>query len=275
MPSTTWQRRKDRSTVPQRKAPSSSEDLLRARRQWSSRIAPESQFHRLLELIPGVHFFAKDERGRTMYSSQGILQLYGMRDEAEIVGLTDYDLNPAAMADAYVADDRGVYESGEAILEKVELWFDEDALPQWFLVSKLPIRSVSGEIMGIMGLLRPFEGARDLPSAHRAISPAVEHIRRNYRARVELADVARILAISPRQVQRRFRETLGMSPQELLVRTRVLAACRALRETSDTIVAIASECGFYDQSSFTEHFRRYMGTTPLRFRRMQHVATEK
>lgn len=240
------------------------------REAWLGEIAAESHFHKLFDLLPGVHFFAKNRTGETMFSSHGILRLYGMRDESEIVGLTDFDLNPASMAEVYVQDDRQIYARGEPILDKVELWFDEQGLPDWYMVSKLPIRSRTGEIIGIMGILRPFSGPSGLPSAHQEMVPAVQYIRTHFRRRIDLADLAKAVGLSPRQLQRRFRQTLGLSPQELLIKTRVMAASRALREGDASIAEIAAECGFYDQSSFTEHFRRYMGQTPLRFRKAPH-----
>ncbi len=209
-----------------------------------------------------------------MFSSRGILHLYGMRDESEIVGMTDFDLNPASMAEAYVEDDLQIYETGAPILEKVELWFDAQGLPDWYLVSKLPIRSRANEIIGIMGMLRPFTGRVPLPAAHQEVTPAVQYIRANFHRRIDLTDLAKAVGFSPRQLQRKFRQTLGLSPQELLLKTRIMAASRALREGDAPIAEIAAECGFYDQSSFTEHFRRYMGQTPLRFRKAPHgVAT--
>ncbi|HEY2893140.1 MAG TPA: helix-turn-helix domain-containing protein [Pirellulales bacterium] len=30
---------------------------------------------------------------------------------------------------------------------------------------------------------------------------------------------------------------------------------------------MAADCGFTDQSSFTQHFRRYVGVTPNRYRK--------
>jgi AraC-like DNA-binding protein len=249
------------------KRDASAAQALRHRDEWLAQIAAESQFHCLFDLLPGIHFFAKDRHGRTMYSSRGILQLYGFGDEREIVGLTDFDLNPAAMAESYVRDDERIFATGAPVLEKVELWFDEQALPAWFRVSKLPIRSRTGEIIGIMGILQKFAGGPALPPAHRLIEPAVAFIRENFASNLEMTTLARRAGISPRQLQRRFRATLGLSPQELLIKTRVLAASRALRETAATIAEISAGCGFYDQSSFTEHFRRYLGTTPSRYRR--------
>jgi AraC-like DNA-binding protein len=39
-----------------------------------------------------------------------------------------------------------------------------------------------------------------------------------------------------------------------------------LRDTNRPISEIALEAGFYDQSHFTNVFRRFLGTTPQRYR---------
>ncbi|MHA3770838.1 helix-turn-helix domain-containing protein [Verrucomicrobiota bacterium sgz303538] len=242
---------------------------------WLGSIAAESHFHKLFDLLDGVHFFAKNRNGETMLSSRGILQLYGMSDESEIVGLTDFDLNPATMAESYVRDDEQVYATGEPILDKVELWFDEQGLPDWYVVSKLPVRSREQQIIGVMGILRRFSGNAELPATHREVAPAIQYIRTHFHRHIDLADLAKVVGLSPRQLQRKFRQILGLSPQELLIKTRVLAASRALREGDSTIAEISATCGFYDQSSFTEHFRRYMGQTPLRFRKAPHAVANR
>jgi len=57
----------------------------RERNQWIACLAPESLFHRLFDHIPGLHFFAKNEEGRLMFASAGLLQRYQMRDDSGII----------------------------------------------------------------------------------------------------------------------------------------------------------------------------------------------
>lgn len=84
-------------------------------------------------------------------------------------------------------------------------------------------------------------------------------------SRLSGASVKRRLA--QRQLERKFHDILGISPQEFLIKTRVLAACHALRRADASLSGIAANCGFYDQSSFTEHFRHHVSQTPREFRR--------
>ena len=56
---------------------------------------------------------------------------------------------------------------------------------------------------------------------------------------------------------------------QFITRTRIEAACDDLLITNKKLAMIAKENGFYDQSSFTLHFRRQMKVTPLKYRKQK------
>jgi AraC-like DNA-binding protein len=180
--------------------------------------------------------------------------------------MTDFDLNPDLMAQAYVDDD-GRLLSGEAeVIERIELWWDGQGMPDWFMVTKLPLLDRSGKIAGVMGLLRrPDEADRELP-VFQTVARAAEILRRDFAKQVMIEDVARTCGQSLRQLQRRFQTAFGVSPQEFLLKTRVLAAQRLLESTSRNSSEIAKLCGFIDASSFAQHFRKRIGMTPTEYR---------
>jgi transcriptional regulator GlxA family with amidase domain len=139
-------------------------------------------------------------------------------------------------------------------------------MPDWFLVTKLPVQDAKGEIQGVMGLLRrPDEAERRLP-VFQTVAQAVEMIRQDFSKPLLIEDVARACGQSLRQLQRRFQNTFGLSPQEFLLKTRVLAAARLLETTALSVSEIACRCGFTDQSAFTQHFRKRTGVTPTAYR---------
>ncbi|RBP43823.1 PAS domain-containing protein [Roseimicrobium gellanilyticum] len=240
---------------------------LDGRDSWLQEIAPTSLFHTLFDSLPGLHFFAKNQRGEIMFLSRSIRERYGLRDDASTVGLTDFDINPHGMAESYVSDDARIYSTGEPMSDRVELWWDAQGVPNWYVVTKLPIWSRRGRIIGVMGVIQEYEGHARFDTPWREIAASVKFIRQHFRKQVSIAALARQAGLSIRQLQRRFRAVLRLTPQEFLIKTRVLAACRALRESDASLSDIASACGFYDQSSFTEHFRRHAGQTPLAYRR--------
>lgn len=241
--------------------------LKKERAGWIAQLSPASHFHTLFDHIPGVFFFAKDRKGRTMFASRGILRLYQMRDEEEMLGLTDHDLNPAIMATGYVSDDQRLLTGKAEMIERLELWFDPQGLPDWFVVTKLPVCDGHRRRIGVMGVLRRAdEHEKQLP-VFQTVSRAVEIIRRDYAMPLTIAALAKASSASPRQFQRRFKSTFGITPQEFLIKTRVLVAAQLLEETNLSAAEIAERCGFADASAFSEQFHQRTKMTPTQYRR--------
>ena len=112
--------------------------LAAERAAWLRQLAPESLFHRIFDYLPDLTFFAKDARGRLMLASRRIHELYGLSDDRELVGLTDYDLNPDVMARAYTSDDERLLGGKVDVIERLELWFDQQGLPDSAHVDEAP-----------------------------------------------------------------------------------------------------------------------------------------
>lgn len=240
--------------------------LVKKRDVWLGQIAPAYLFHRLFNVIPGVYFFAKNRDGEVMFVSRSMCELYRLNDEAAFIGLTDFDLNPPDMAASYVKDDEELYAGGQEIFQRVELWFDAQGIPAWCLVNKMPIKSHTGETIGIMGVLQSYEDrARSLPPLH-GLSKAITYVREHFCEDIDMSALARLAGFSPRQLQRKFRGLFGVSPHEFILKTRLLAACQRLRETDQSLAEISNACGFPDQSAFSRHFRAHIGLTPRRYR---------
>lgn len=234
-------------------------------------IEPADHFQRLFDHIPGVHFFAKNREGFLMFASRGLLDRYKMLDDSEFMGLTDYDINPRVMAEGYVKDDQRILAGKEKLVERIELWWDPQGMPDWYLVTKLPLHDKTGRVQGVMGILRrPDDKERQLP-VFQTVAKAVEIIRRDYPQALRIEDVAALCGQSLRQLQRRFQSAFGISPQEFLIKTRILTAMRLLEETTRNSSEIAGQCGFVDVSSFTQHFRKRTGLTPSAYRRSKRM----
>lgn len=86
--------------------------------------------------------------------------------------------------------------------------------------------------------------------------------------RVAVTDLARSLAISPRQLRRRVRAATGLTPKELLRVRRVRTSLiDTVREPSSAWVDIAAEHGYADQAHLVREYRSVLGLTPRRFDR--------
>jgi AraC-like DNA-binding protein len=67
----------------------------------------------------------------------------------------------------------------------------------------------------------------------------------------------------------RFKETVGTTPMEYLIRWRMLLAGDRLQTTDDSIAVIASSLGYESESAFGKAFRRIMGCSPRRYHQAQ------
>lgn len=240
--------------------------LARERELWLRQIHPNAHFHTLFDHLPGVCFYCKDARGRFMLVSRGFLLHQQLRHEREILGRTDFDVVPHYMASGYVRDDARLLSGKARCIERVELWFDQQGTPDWFFVSKLPLKDADGRICGTAGVVRRVaEHEMRLPIIQ-SVAHAVEIIRSEFAGPVVLSRVARKCGLSMRHFQRRFQHAFGFSPQEFLLKTRVIAALKLLDETNLSAAEIAVRCGFVDGSSFAEQFRQRVGQSPTAYR---------
>ncbi len=232
------------------------------------------QFQKLFEHLPGVSFFVKDRQSRMICASQPFWEHLGAKSEAEIVGKTDDDFFPPHAADHFQRDDQLVMTTGRPLIGRVELWYNEQRVLDWFVTNKLPVRDTRGEIIGVMGTVRSYEGQRRTMLPMSLINSTVDYIREHHHERLTVDDLADQAGLSPRQLHRKFRDVFGLSVQEFLIKTRIQAASDALLHSDLSISQIAAKFGFCDQSAFTQLFRKHTGLTPLKFRRRYSAATE-
>jgi len=70
----------------------------------------------------------------------------------------------------------------------------------------------------------------------------------------------------PAHISRAFRRYFGKSITQFVRERRLQRAAELLRNEEAPLAQIALECGFCDQSHFTNVFRHYAGITPSRIR---------
>jgi AraC-like DNA-binding protein len=106
------------------------------------------------------------------------------------------------------------------------------------------------------------DAARD---RRRAVETAL-WIDANSHRPINLDDAAAQAGISPFHFLRLFSQTLGVTPHQYLVRSRLRHAARRLADDDSAITDIAYDVGFSDLSNFVRTFGRAAGASPLKFR---------
>jgi AraC-like DNA-binding protein len=108
------------------------------------------------------------------------------------------------------------------------------------------------------------------PRVERRISDAVRRIERDEEdgtpARWSLAALARDAAMSRYHFLRVFRQVIGMTPHQYVLRMRMHRAAVRLRLSDEPVSTIAFDAGFNDLSTFNRRFRRIMGASPSTYR---------
>lgn len=107
-----------------------------------------------------------------------------------------------------------------------------------------------------------------MPRAKRAPIRAVqEAIESQPGGAHSIEDLAARAAMSPRHFTRVFTVEVGEAPGQYVERIRTEAARRQLEETDDTVVAIATRCGFGTAETMRRNFIRRVGISPDQYRK--------
>lgn len=243
---------------------------LRLQTEFFAQMQDPQAMRRMFDHLPGVFFFVKDAEGRMITANAAKLERLGLK-EGDFVGKTDADFFPPDVALAFRKDDQEIMRTGREVVNRLELWLDEQRELAWFMTTKLPIAGPRGKIIGIMGMSRRCD-EQDHPHTAPEATAAVAFIRAHLHQSLTAADLASVVNLSERQFHRKLRDSLGITPHELMLRIRIQAAAEALTRTTVPIFDIALDHGFCDQSAFTQQFRKRTGMTPRQFRQRHGLA---
>jgi LacI family transcriptional regulator len=99
------------------------------------------------------------------------------------------------------------------------------------------------------------------------IARALRFIRDHAADGIDVPEVVRQVPLSRSVLERRFRNLLGRTVNEEIVRLRLNKAIEMLSSTTLELKAIADRCGFRSQAYMTAVFRRKLGLTPGSYRK--------
>jgi len=131
-----------------------------------------------------------------------------------------------------------------------------------------------GKILELIGLLANEVGKAPIEKYEQYsqnISSACTFMVNNLHKHITLSDISKAAALSPSHFHNVFKATNKLTPTEYLIRLRVSMAKNLLRNSDMPLSEIAIRCGFDSQSYFNYVFKRETGTTPKKYRTMQHL----
>lgn len=104
------------------------------------------------------------------------------------------------------------------------------------------------------------------PDERGRLGRLMQHIQANLASSHTVAGLARRASMSPRTLQRQFKETVGLSPLEWVAMQRIALAKELLETSSFPVSRIVAQTGFGSIESFRRQFRRIAGISPSAYR---------
>ncbi|MEY4482616.1 MAG: hypothetical protein RL693_68 [Verrucomicrobiota bacterium] len=219
------------------------------------------------DLMHDTAFFIKDGQGRYLVVNQSLLERHGLTDKLQMIGRRPSDVCPGDYGRIPAEQDAQVLRTGRPIIERLELFWKRPGMPVWGLTSKLPIRDEQGRVTGLIGISKDLTALVSPEDVPPAVAQALRHLETAYDQPLSPSSLARKAGMSAARFARVIKRIHGISPMQLITKTRITAGSRLLRETDATVAEIALECGFSDHSAFTRAFRAITGLSPTEHRR--------
>ena len=97
---------------------------------------------------------------------------------------------------------------------------------------------------------------------HPGLVVCVELMEANIEQPLNTHEIAEMVGISKRQLERLFRAHLHTTPTHYYQRIRLQAGLKLLEQTSLTVLEIAVACGFTSAGHFSKRFRAQFGRSP-------------
>ena len=99
------------------------------------------------------------------------------------------------------------------------------------------------------------------------VERAMKCMRTNYNKNLTLGKIAKAACVNTYYLSHLFKKELGMTVVDYLTKVRIEEAKRLLQNDRMSIIEIALEVGYEDQSYFSKVFKKSEHTTPMTYRK--------
>jgi len=168
------------------------------------------------------------------------------------------------VTDKIITDEYGIYTSGGAfssanlILYIIEKYAGREAAIECSKTFQVDIDRHSQSPFII------FDGQKGHKDEH--IKKAQEFIERNIQEKISVDQLASMLAIGRRNLERRFKKATSNSLIEYMQRVKVEAAKQRFETSADNVNEVMYNVGYNDPKAFRTTFKRFTGLSPVNYK---------
>jgi len=168
------------------------------------------------------------------------------------------------VTDKIITDEYGIYTSGGAfssanlILYIIEKYAGREEAIQCSKTFQVDLDRHSQSPFII------FEGQKDHNDIH--IKKAQEFIEKNVQEKISVDQLASMLSIGRRNLERRFKKATSNSLVEYMQRVKVEAAKQRFETSGDNVNEVMYNVGYNDAKAFRTTFKRFTGLSPIGYR---------
>jgi transcriptional regulator GlxA family with amidase domain len=167
-------------------------------------------------------------------------------------------------SDKIITDDGGLYSSGGAnsfwnlLLYLLEKYTDRQMA---ILFSKYYAIEID---RGTQSPFTIFKGQKDHEDV--SIKKAQEFIEKNFQEKITVDQLASMLAIGRRNLERRFKKATSNSVIEYMQRVKIEAAKKTLESSRENVNEVMYKVGYTDTKAFRTTFKKFTGLSPIQYR---------
>ena len=99
-----------------------------------------------------------------------------------------------------------------------------------------------------------------------SIRKAQEYIEKNYEKRITVDELASLLALSRRNLERRFKKATSNTTIEYIQRVKIEVAKQSLESSRENVNEVMYKVGYTDSKAFRDTFRKITGLSPVQYK---------
>ncbi|MEG1312505.1 MAG: AraC family transcriptional regulator [Romboutsia sp.] len=100
---------------------------------------------------------------------------------------------------------------------------------------------------------------------HHIVNSIIKFMNENYMTDISLDKISKNMYLSPVYISKLFKEEIGYSPINYLIKIRLDKSAKLLEDKSYTIKEVAKMVGYNDVYHYSKQFKKHYGITPSKF----------